>query len=160
MCKNPVRQVGEYQGAYKITRGLLQKYGPDRVRDTPITEAGFAGIAVGAAMMGLRPVVEFMTFNFSMQVRGALFIECVCVYKTRAEREREREREREKKTIGFWCNQAGYRPRHQFSSKDILHVCWRYWVPYCLPWAQWCSCGCCGTTFPVLCRMVLALPGS
>lgn len=60
-------EVAEYQGAYKITRGLLQKYGPRRVRDTPITEAGFTGIGVGAAFAGLRPIVEFMTFNFSMQ---------------------------------------------------------------------------------------------
>ncbi|XP_047971803.1 pyruvate dehydrogenase E1 component subunit beta-1, mitochondrial-like [Salvia hispanica] len=60
-------EVGEYQGAYKITKGLLDKYGPERVLDTPITEAGFAGIGVGAAYYGLRPVIEFMTFNFSMQ---------------------------------------------------------------------------------------------
>ncbi|KAE8703074.1 Pyruvate dehydrogenase E1 component subunit beta-2 [Hibiscus syriacus] len=60
-------EVGEYQGAYKITKGLLDKYGTERVLDTPITEAGFAGIAVGAAYYGLKPVVEFMTFNFSMQ---------------------------------------------------------------------------------------------
>ncbi|CAA0806871.1 Pyruvate dehydrogenase E1 component subunit beta-1- mitochondrial [Striga hermonthica] len=60
-------EVGEYQGAYKISKGLLNKYGPERVRDTPITEAGFAGIGVGAAYYGLKPVVEFMTFNFSMQ---------------------------------------------------------------------------------------------
>jgi len=60
-------EVAEYQGAYKITRGLFQKYGGKRVRDTPITEAGFAGLAVGAAWAGLRPVCEFMTFNFSMQ---------------------------------------------------------------------------------------------
>ncbi|KAL4458208.1 hypothetical protein ABPG75_013073 [Micractinium tetrahymenae] len=60
-------EVAEYQGAYKITRGLLQKYGPKRVKDTPITEAGFTGIGVGAAFAGLRPIVEFMTFNFSMQ---------------------------------------------------------------------------------------------
>ncbi|KAL0464079.1 UNVERIFIED_CONTAM: Pyruvate dehydrogenase E1 component subunit beta-2, mitochondrial [Sesamum latifolium] len=60
-------EVGEYQGAYKITRGLLKKYGPERVRDTPITEAGFTGIGVGAAYYGLKPVIEFMTFNFSMQ---------------------------------------------------------------------------------------------
>lgn len=53
----------------QITKGLLQKYGPHRVLDTPITEAGFTGIGVGAAMHGLKPVVEFMTFNFSMQVR-------------------------------------------------------------------------------------------
>ncbi|XP_051152937.1 pyruvate dehydrogenase E1 component subunit beta-1, mitochondrial-like isoform X3 [Andrographis paniculata] len=60
-------EVGEYQGAYKITKGLLKKYGPERVLDTPITEAGFAGIGVGAAYHGLKPVVEFMTMNFSMQ---------------------------------------------------------------------------------------------
>lgn len=60
-------EVGEYQGAYKISKGLLEKYGPERVLDTPITEAGFTGIAVGAAYYGLKPVVEFMTFNFSMQ---------------------------------------------------------------------------------------------
>ncbi|KAH7570547.1 hypothetical protein ACOSP7_018781 [Xanthoceras sorbifolium] len=60
-------EVGEYQGAYKISKGLLDKYGPERVLDTPITEAGFTGIGVGAAYYGLKPVVEFMTFNFSMQ---------------------------------------------------------------------------------------------
>ncbi|KAG5227985.1 pyruvate dehydrogenase E1 component [Salix suchowensis] len=60
-------EVGEYQGAYKITKGLLDKYGPERVLDTPITEAGFTGIGVGAAYHGLKPVIEFMTFNFSMQ---------------------------------------------------------------------------------------------
>ncbi|KAJ8634087.1 hypothetical protein MRB53_027423 [Persea americana] len=60
-------EVGEYQGAYKITKGLLEKYGPLRILDTPITEAGFTGIGVGAAYYGLRPVVEFMTFNFALQ---------------------------------------------------------------------------------------------
>ncbi|WEX78769.1 pyruvate dehydrogenase complex E1 component subunit beta [Sinorhizobium numidicum] len=60
-------EVAEYQGAYKITQGLLQEFGPRRVVDTPITEHGFAGVGVGAAMTGLRPVVEFMTFNFAMQ---------------------------------------------------------------------------------------------
>merc|ERR1712153_272050 len=60
-------EVAQYDGAYKITRGLWKKYGDKRVIDTPITEMGFAGIAVGAAMNGLRPVCEFMTFNFSMQ---------------------------------------------------------------------------------------------
>lgn len=60
-------EVAEYDGAYKVTKGLLTKYGPRRVVDTPITEAGFAGLATGAAMAGLRPVTEFMTFNFSMQ---------------------------------------------------------------------------------------------
>jgi pyruvate dehydrogenase E1 component beta subunit len=60
-------EVAEYQGAYKITQGLLQEFGPRRVVDTPITEHGFAGIGVGAAMAGLKPIVEFMTFNFAMQ---------------------------------------------------------------------------------------------
>jgi len=60
-------EVGEYQGAYKVTQGLLQEFGAQRVVDTPITEHGFAGLAVGAAFAGLRPIVEFMTFNFSMQ---------------------------------------------------------------------------------------------
>jgi pyruvate dehydrogenase E1 component beta subunit len=58
-------EVAEYQGAYKVTKGLLQKYGPQRVLDTPISEGGFAGLGVGAAMTGLRPVVEFMSWNFS-----------------------------------------------------------------------------------------------
>jgi pyruvate dehydrogenase E1 component beta subunit len=60
-------EVGDYQGAYKITKGLIQKYGKARVIDTPITEMGFAGMAVGASLKGLRPVCEFMTFNFAMQ---------------------------------------------------------------------------------------------
>jgi pyruvate dehydrogenase E1 component beta subunit len=60
-------EVAEYQGAYKVTQGLLQEFGDKRVIDTPITEHGFAGLGVGAAFLGLRPVVEFMTFNFSMQ---------------------------------------------------------------------------------------------
>ncbi|MDF2965492.1 MAG: pyruvate dehydrogenase subunit beta [Rickettsiaceae bacterium] len=60
-------EVAEYQGAYKVTQGLLEEFGPKRVIDTPITEHGFAGIAVGAAFNGLKPIVEFMTFNFAMQ---------------------------------------------------------------------------------------------
>src|ERR1043165_8794853 len=60
-------EVAEYQGAYKVTQGLLQEFGPKRVVDTPITEHGFAGIGVGAALSGLKPIVEFMTFNFAMQ---------------------------------------------------------------------------------------------
>ncbi|MCA3648079.1 MAG: pyruvate dehydrogenase complex E1 component subunit beta, partial [Methylobacterium sp.] len=60
-------EVAEYQGAYKVTQGLLQEFGARRVIDTPITEHGFAGVGVGAAMTGLRPIVEFMTFNFAMQ---------------------------------------------------------------------------------------------
>jgi len=60
-------EVAEYQGAYKVTQGLLQEFGPERVIDTPITEQGFAGLGVGAALAGLRPVIEFMTWNFAMQ---------------------------------------------------------------------------------------------
>jgi len=59
-------EVAQYQGAYKVTRGLLDEFGPKRVIDTPITELGFAGLGVGAAMVGLRPIIEFMTFNFSI----------------------------------------------------------------------------------------------
>ena len=60
-------EVAYYNGAYKVSQGLLAEFGEGRVVDTPITEAGFAGIGVGAAMMGLRPIIEFMTFNFAMQ---------------------------------------------------------------------------------------------
>jgi len=59
-------EVGVYQGAYKVSRGLLDEFGPSRVVDTPITELGFAGVGVGAAMVGLRPVIEFMTWNFAL----------------------------------------------------------------------------------------------
>ena len=60
-------EVGEYQGAYKVTQGLLEEFGEKRVIDTPISEQGFTGLAIGSAFKGLRPIVEFMTFNFSMQ---------------------------------------------------------------------------------------------
>ncbi len=65
-------EVAEYQGAYKVTQGLLQEFGPQRVVDTPITEHGFAGLGVGAALAGLKPIVEFMTFNFAMQAMDQL----------------------------------------------------------------------------------------
>jgi pyruvate dehydrogenase E1 component beta subunit len=65
-------EVAEYQGAYKVTQGLLQEFGARRVIDTPITEHGFAGLGVGAAMAGLKPIVEFMTFNFAMQAMDQL----------------------------------------------------------------------------------------
>ena len=60
-------EVAQYQGAYKISQGLLDEFGPRRVIDTPITEQGFAGVGVGAGMAGLKPIVEFMTWNFAMQ---------------------------------------------------------------------------------------------
>jgi pyruvate dehydrogenase E1 component beta subunit len=59
-------EVGEYNGAYKVSKGLLDKYGPQRVLDTPITELGFTGVGIGAAMVGLRPIIEWMTFNFGI----------------------------------------------------------------------------------------------
>ncbi len=65
-------EVAEYQGAYKVTQGLLQEFGAKRVIDTPITEHGFAGLGIGAALSGLKPVVEFMTFNFAMQAMDQL----------------------------------------------------------------------------------------
>src|SRR5579862_6600493 len=65
-------EVAEYQGAYKVTQGLLQEFGKDRVIDTPITEHGFAGLGVGAALAGLKPIVEFMTYNFAMQAMDQL----------------------------------------------------------------------------------------
>jgi len=65
-------EVAEYQGAYKVTQGLLQEFSADRVIDTPITEHGFAGLGVGAALAGLKPIVEFMTFNFAMQAMDQL----------------------------------------------------------------------------------------
>lgn len=60
-------EVAYYHGAYKITKGLIDKHGPQRLWDTPISEAGFTGIAIGASLMGLTPIVEFMTMNFAMQ---------------------------------------------------------------------------------------------
>jgi pyruvate dehydrogenase E1 component beta subunit len=65
-------EVAEYQGAYKVTQGLLQEFGASRVIDTPITEHGFAGLGIGAALAGLKPIVEFMTFNFAMQAMDHL----------------------------------------------------------------------------------------
>src|SRR5437763_7052620 len=59
-------EVAQYQGAYKVSEGMLQRFGPRRVIDTPISEAGFSGLGVGAAMMGLRPIVEFMSWSFTL----------------------------------------------------------------------------------------------
>src|SRR5579863_6550749 len=65
-------EVAEYQGAYKVTQGLLEEFGAQRVIDTPITEHGFAGVGIGAALAGLKPIVEFMTWNFAMQAMDQL----------------------------------------------------------------------------------------
>src|SRR5690606_15323127 len=59
-------EVAEYDGAYKASKGMLDEFGPERVVDTPISELGFAGIAIGSSMVGTRPIVEYMTFNFSL----------------------------------------------------------------------------------------------
>lgn len=73
-------EVGEYQGAYKVTKGLLEKWGPDRVIDTPISELGFTGLGIGAAMTGLRPVIEFMSFNFSFVAADQLISNAAKMY--------------------------------------------------------------------------------
>src|SRR3546814_17660885 len=77
-------EVAQYQGAYKVSQGLLEEFGDKRVIDTPITEQGFAGLGVGAAFAGLKPIVEFMTFNFAMQaidqIGRASSRERVCQY--------------------------------------------------------------------------------
>jgi pyruvate dehydrogenase E1 component beta subunit len=69
-------EVGQYQGAYKVSKGMLDEFGPDRIWDTPITEAGFTGIGVGAGLLGLRPIIEFMTWNFSMQAIDHIVNSC------------------------------------------------------------------------------------
>ncbi len=73
-------EVGEYNGAYKVTKGLLDKWGPRRIVDTPIAELGFAGVGIGAAMCGLRPIVEFMSFNFSFVAADQLISNAPKVY--------------------------------------------------------------------------------
>lgn len=69
-------EVAQYDGAYKISKGLYSKFGANRIFDTPITESGFTGIACGAALMGLRPIVEFMTMNFSLQAIDHIVNSC------------------------------------------------------------------------------------
>lgn len=69
-------EVAQYDGAYKISKGLLKKFGERRIWDTPITEAGFTGLACGAALMGLKPIVEFMTMNFSLQAIDHIINSC------------------------------------------------------------------------------------
>src|SRR5271154_860140 len=73
-------EVAEYNGAYKVTKGMLDKWGPERVIDTPIAEEGFAGLAVGAAMTGLRPIVEFMSFNFSFVACDQIISNAIKMY--------------------------------------------------------------------------------
>lgn len=73
-------EVAEYNGAYKVTKGMLDKWGPDRVLDTPISELGFSGLAVGAAMTGLRPIVEFMSFNFSFVAIDQILSNAIKMY--------------------------------------------------------------------------------
>jgi pyruvate dehydrogenase E1 component beta subunit len=73
-------EVAEYNGAYKVTKGMLEKWGPQRIVDTPISESGFAGLAIGAAMTGLRPVVEFMSFNFSFVAADQLISNAIKMY--------------------------------------------------------------------------------
>lgn len=81
-------EVAEYQGAYKVSKGLLEKYGKERIIDTPICEAGFTGLAVGAAMTGLRPIVEFMSFNFSFVAFDQIVSNAIKMYYMTAQRYR------------------------------------------------------------------------
>ena len=69
-------EVAQYDGAYKVSKGMLERYGPDRIWDTPITGMGFTGIGVGAGLKGLRPIIEFMTWNFSMQAIDQIVNSC------------------------------------------------------------------------------------
>lgn len=73
-------EVGEYQGAYKVTKGMLEKWGPKRIIDTPISENGFSGLAIGAALTGLRPIVEFMSWNFSFVAADQLISNACKIY--------------------------------------------------------------------------------
>lgn len=73
-------EVAQYQGAYKISKGLLDKFGSKRVVDTPITEAGFTGIGIGASLLGLKPIVEFMTMNFALQGIDHIVNSCAKLY--------------------------------------------------------------------------------
>ena len=73
-------EVGEYNGAYKVTKGMLEKWGPKRIVDTPISELGFTGLCVGAAMTGLRPIVEFMSFNFSFVAADQMISNAIKMY--------------------------------------------------------------------------------
>ncbi len=73
-------EVAEYNGAYKVTKGLLDKWGPKRIIDTPIAELGFAGLGIGAAMTGLRPVIEFMSFNFSFVAADQIISNAMKMY--------------------------------------------------------------------------------
>src|SRR5438046_9341709 len=66
-------EVAQYNGAYKVSEGMLAKFGPERIRDTPISEAGFCGLGIGAAMCGLRPIVEFMSWSFSLVTFDQLY---------------------------------------------------------------------------------------
>lgn len=69
-------EVGQYNGAYKVSKGMYDKFGPERIWDTPITEAGFTGIGVGAGLVGLKPIIEFMTMNFSLQAIDHIVNSC------------------------------------------------------------------------------------
>lgn len=69
-------EVAQYMGAYKVTKGLYEKFGAQRIWDTPITEQGFTGLAIGSAFMGLKPVVEYMTWNFALQAVDQIVNSC------------------------------------------------------------------------------------
>ena len=82
-------EVAEYNGAYKVSQGMLDEFGAERVIDTPISELGFAGIGVGAAMNGLRPIIEFMTFNFSLVAIDQVINSAANTFDVRRQSERQ-----------------------------------------------------------------------
>ncbi|XIA62978.1 pyruvate dehydrogenase complex E1 component subunit beta [Bradyrhizobium sp. TZ2] len=124
-------EVAEYQGAYKVTQGLLQEFGARRVIDTPITEHGFAGVGVGAAMSGLKPIVEFMTFNFAMQAMDQIInsaaktlymsggqMGCSIVFRGTERRRRPRRRPAQPGLFGLVLADPGLKVIAPFSAAD------------------------------------------
>ena len=79
-------EVAQYNGAYKVSQGMLEEFGPERVVDTPISEGGFSGLGIGAAMVGMRPIIEFMTWNFSLVAYDQLINHAAKIYQMSAGR--------------------------------------------------------------------------
>ena len=138
-------EVAQYNGAYKVSRGLYAKYGDQRVIDTPITEMGFAGLAIGASYKDLKPIVEFMTFNFSMQAIDQVVNSSA-------------------KQVTSLNNASvplpgpALPPTTSPLSTAVLHVERRHRVAHCLPWPQRRCRGRRRATLAVLCGVVRELP--
>lgn len=117
-------EVAQYQGAYKISKGLLEKFGPERVIDTPITEMGFTGMGVGASFLGLKPIIEFMTWNFALQSIDQIVNSC-----------------------------AKGNPVNISKIREI-YVWRRFEVEYCFQRTQWTRSKCGSPALSVLCSLV------